>query len=175
MKVSEIIARYLNTFTSPVASNNIVSYYVNNRNPRNLERLRIAMKPSGYSLDQPGRNYWHKLEISVSSQYVTAKITHNNGFVFVTASTSEWAVKKHLYRATDLTSFVTVGKVLAQRCLECGLTEAYYDFQNTSKGPKVTALVEEIIKCGLTLTEPSIYVHPKPSDSERPEKPWEIE
>lgn len=31
-----------------------------NRNPRNLERLRIARKPSGYHLEKPGRSYWHK-------------------------------------------------------------------------------------------------------------------
>lgn len=33
-----------------------------NRNPRNLEKLRIAYKPSGYHLEQPGRNFWHKYE-----------------------------------------------------------------------------------------------------------------
>lgn len=31
-----------------------------NRNPRNLERLRIARKPQGYHLEVPGRMYWHK-------------------------------------------------------------------------------------------------------------------
>lgn len=31
-----------------------------NRNPRNLERLRIAYKPSGYHLEAPGREFWHK-------------------------------------------------------------------------------------------------------------------
>lgn len=34
--------------------------YKINRNPRNLERLRIAYKPSGYHLESPGRNFWHK-------------------------------------------------------------------------------------------------------------------
>lgn len=37
--------------------------YVFNRNPRNLEKLRIAYKPSGYHLDQPGRSFWHKYSI----------------------------------------------------------------------------------------------------------------
>lgn len=31
-----------------------------NRNPRNLERLRIARKPVGYKLEKPGHSYWHK-------------------------------------------------------------------------------------------------------------------
>jgi hypothetical protein len=31
-----------------------------NRNPRNLERLRIAWRPTGYHLEAPGREFWHK-------------------------------------------------------------------------------------------------------------------
>lgn len=33
---------------------------IRNRNPRNLERLRIARKPIGYILDKRERGYWHK-------------------------------------------------------------------------------------------------------------------
>lgn len=36
------------------------SQYVYNRNPRNLEKLRIAYKPAGYHLEKPGREFWHK-------------------------------------------------------------------------------------------------------------------
>jgi hypothetical protein len=39
---------------------NEVSPTFYNRNPRNLERLRIAYKPSGYHLEAPGREFWHK-------------------------------------------------------------------------------------------------------------------
>jgi hypothetical protein len=39
---------------------NDVSTTFYNRNPRNLERLRIAYKPSGYHLEAPGREFWHK-------------------------------------------------------------------------------------------------------------------
>lgn len=31
-----------------------------NRNPRNLEKIRIARKPDGYHLDAPGKKFWHK-------------------------------------------------------------------------------------------------------------------
>lgn len=31
-----------------------------NRNPRNLEKIRIARKPDGYHLDKPGKKFWHK-------------------------------------------------------------------------------------------------------------------
>lgn len=36
-----------------------------NRNPRNLERIRIARKPEGYHLDNPGRKFWHKFVFNV--------------------------------------------------------------------------------------------------------------
>lgn len=34
--------------------------FLTNRNPRNLEFLRIANKPEGYALDKPGRCFWNK-------------------------------------------------------------------------------------------------------------------
>ena len=33
---------------------------IENRNPRNLEFLRIARRPAGWTLEKPGRDYWHK-------------------------------------------------------------------------------------------------------------------
>lgn len=37
-----------------------VERYVYNRNPRNLERLAIAHRNAGWSLDKPNRTYYHK-------------------------------------------------------------------------------------------------------------------
>lgn len=34
--------------------------YVENRNPRNLEMMKIAYRPSGYHLEAPGRCFWHR-------------------------------------------------------------------------------------------------------------------
>lgn len=34
--------------------------YMYNRNPRNLEMMRIAYRPDGYHLDMPGRCFWNK-------------------------------------------------------------------------------------------------------------------
>lgn len=41
--------------------------YMINRNPRNLERLRIAYKPGGYHLENPGRSFWHKYDVAFKS------------------------------------------------------------------------------------------------------------
>lgn len=99
--------------------------YVYNRNPRNLEKLRIAYKPAGYHLEKPGREFWHKygcivllfnytlhhfchacwklifvrrLKITASKRHVTASVLHHTGMVPVLASTAEWAIRKQLFR-----------------------------------------------------------------------------
>lgn len=33
---------------------------ISNKNPRNLEMLRIARKPSGFHLERTSREYWHR-------------------------------------------------------------------------------------------------------------------
>lgn len=34
--------------------------FVHNRNPRNLEMMKIAYKPDGYHLEKPDKSYWHR-------------------------------------------------------------------------------------------------------------------
>lgn len=102
-----------------------LSQYVYNRNPRNLEKLRIAYKPAGYHLEKPGREFWHKyeckvllfnctlnnfcyvcwklvfvfrLQITTSKRHVTASVLHHTGMVPVLATTAEWAIRKQLFR-----------------------------------------------------------------------------
>jgi hypothetical protein len=48
---------------APLSENDIISKEFYNRNPRNLERLRVAWKPQGYHLEAVGpknRQFWHK-------------------------------------------------------------------------------------------------------------------
>ncbi|XP_076236683.1 mitochondrial ribosomal protein L18 isoform X2 [Calliopsis andreniformis] len=71
---------------------------IRNRNPRNLERLRIARKPCGYSLEKPGYSYWQRLVVNPSQRYVTAQIEHFENGPILTVSTQEWGLKKQLYR-----------------------------------------------------------------------------
>lgn len=50
------VLRKIQKLSQPTPGNS----YLINRNPRNLEFLRIAVKPSGYGLDKPGKQFWHK-------------------------------------------------------------------------------------------------------------------
>lgn len=54
-----------------VAKNGDISPIFTNRNPRNLEKLRIGYKPDGYHVDAPGKRFWHKYKL-----YVVSRWTH---------------------------------------------------------------------------------------------------
>ncbi|CAG5046904.1 unnamed protein product [Parnassius apollo] len=144
-----------------------------NRNPRNLERLRIARKPDGYHLEKPGRKYWHKLILTRSNRTVTAQVIHFINGPVIEAKTSEWALRKQLYSITDTCAYFNLGRIFAQRCLECGITEMYCDIKPV-KGGKVEKFLNEVVNGGVKLEEPDVYKKPNPWDQFRPEKPWEV-
>lgn len=58
--MSNLICINIKRFCSTSIELHPHSKYVYNRNPRNLEKLRIAYKPAGYHLDVPDREFWHK-------------------------------------------------------------------------------------------------------------------
>nr|ADP21469.1 mitochondrial ribosomal protein L17 [Antheraea yamamai] len=144
-----------------------------NRNPRNLERMRIARKPDGYHLGKPGRKFWHKLQLVTSNRTVTAQVIHFMNGPIVQAKTSEWALRKQLYSIMDTCAYINLGRVFAQRCLESGITEMYCDI-NPQKGGKVDKFLTEVVNGGIRLEEPEVYRKPNPWDMFRPEKPWEV-
>lgn len=95
-----------------------------------------------------------------------------NGTI-IEAKTSEWALRKQLYSPTDTCAYITLGKVLAQRCLESGISEMFCDIEAT-KGGKVDMFLNEVVSGGVRLEEPDIYKKPQPWDRLRPEKPWDV-
>ncbi|CAG9791180.1 unnamed protein product [Diatraea saccharalis] len=153
-------------------SSTITAEFVN-RNPRNLERIRIARKPDGYHLDKPGRKYWHKLVLTPSNRTVTAQVVHFVNGPVIQAKTSEWALRKQLYSINDTSAYINLAKVFTQRCLESGITEMHCDIIPT-KGGKVEKFLNELVDGGIKLTEPDVYKQPNPWDQHRPEKPWEV-
>lgn len=148
--------------------------YMINRNPRNLERLHIAYKPSGYHLEKPGRSFWYKLELNVSGRYITAGVRHFQNGPVVTASTSEWAIKKHLFKTKDTAAFINLARVLAARCLQSGITEMACNIEAVPNG-KLDKFLNTVRENGVTLTEHDRFKAALPWDVNRPEKPWEVE
>ncbi|KAL5242197.1 hypothetical protein ACI65C_009607 [Semiaphis heraclei] len=179
-----LVSRQSKNFLSSVTNTNIKrclgtasedpghAPFVYNRNPRNLEKLRIAYKPAGYHLEKPGREFWHKLQVTTSKRHVTASVLHHTGMVPIMASTAEWAIRKQLFSTLDKMAYITIGKVLAQRCLECGISDMINSYE-VLPNSKLDALLENLLKNGVRLGEDPRYKSPNPWDQERPEKPWE--
>ncbi|XP_014256129.1 39S ribosomal protein L18, mitochondrial [Cimex lectularius] len=154
-----------------VSSN--VGEFVFNRNPRSLEKLRIAFKPKGWHLEKPGKSFWHKLTFERTSRHLTSRLVHFKNGTVLTASTKEWAIRKFLYSTVDKSAYMNLGRVMSQRCLQCGITEMINDNLEV-KSDNLKLFYEEMEKNGISFQEPDAYVNPRPSDIERPEKSWEI-
>lgn len=160
------------TKTFSRSSSTVPNVFVN-RNPRNLERLRIARKPDGYHLDAPGRKFWHKLSLVSSKRTVSAQVVHYINGPVIEAKSSEWALQKQLYSVKDTCAYINLGRVFAQRCLESGISEMYCDIKAV-EGGKVDRFLKEVVSGGVILHEPEVYKKPNPWDQDRPEKPWQV-
>ncbi|KAJ8954199.1 hypothetical protein NQ318_005794 [Aromia moschata] len=155
--------------------NSEISPMFTNRNPRNLEKLRIGYKPDGYHVDRPGKNtFWHKLKLTSSGRYVTATVNHFENGEVLRASTSEWGIKKQLYRTLDTSAYINLGRVLADRCLQSGIIEISCDIAAPRPDGKVALFLKAVEDGGVSLKEPPQYKPSRPWDQERPEKPWEV-
>lgn len=67
----------------------------------------------------------HRLVLEKSNRHSTSWVEHHTGARVVSASTREWAIKKHLYSTTDINAIYNIGRILARRCLESGITEVF--------------------------------------------------
>ncbi|NXG10081.1 RM18 protein, partial [Sakesphorus luctuosus] len=103
------------------SENEVVAPDFTNRNPRNLEQLGLARKERGWKTTWPKREFWHRLRLERTQHYVEAFVERSNGDVVVSASTREWAIKRHLYSPKGVAACKNLGRVMAQRCLEAGI------------------------------------------------------
>ena len=49
--------------SSAPVTNNSINPFVTNRNPKNLEKLRLQKKPCGYSVDNEDVEYFHRYKL----------------------------------------------------------------------------------------------------------------
>ncbi|KYB27088.1 large ribosomal subunit protein uL18m [Tribolium castaneum] len=168
------IPRICRGFCTQTSANLPISENFVNRNPRNLERMRIGYKPDGYHLEKPGRCYWHKLNLRKTGRYIYATIDHFENGTVVKASTSEWALKKQLYKCRDTSAFYNLGRVLAERCLKFGLIEIRSDIVPPKPDGKVAQFLQALQEGGVVLQEPPQFKPARPWDQLRLEKPWEV-
>ncbi|GAB1300527.1 39S ribosomal protein L18, mitochondrial [Apodemus speciosus] len=130
--------------------NEAVAPEFTNRNPRNLELLGVARKERGWATVWP-----NQLRVRKTQHHVEAFVEHLNGQVVVSASTREWAIKKHLYSTRNVVACESIGRVLAQRCLEAGINFMVY--QPTpweASSDSIQRLQNAMTESGVMLREP---------------------
>ncbi|XP_007943455.1 39S ribosomal protein L18, mitochondrial [Orycteropus afer afer] len=135
--------------------NEAVAPEFTNRNPRNLELLAVARKERGWGTVWPSREFWHRLRVIRTQHHVEAFVEHLNGQIVVSASTREWAIKKHLYRTNNVVACESVGQILAERCLQAGINFMVY--QPTpweAASDSIKRLQSAVTEGGVVLREP---------------------
>lgn len=135
--------------------NEAVAPEFTNRNPRNLELLGVARKERGWATVWPSREFWHRLRVIRTQHHIEAVVEHQNGQVVISASTREWAIKKHLYSTRNVVACESIGRVLAQRCLEAGINFMVY--QPTpweASSDSIKRLQSAMAEGGVVLREP---------------------
>jgi len=159
-----------------IRNRDIVPQLVNNRNPHNLEKLRIADKATGWDLEVQDRSYWNKLVVDLSSRHINVKVVHVFGRTPVSVSTKEWCIKQFIYNTRDDVAAKTVGDVLGHRCLQLGITElACFLPEEERKKEKVSIILSALQEAGISLEEPSQIIIPWDLNYPTlPEKSWTV-
>eukprot|EP00112_Aurelia_sp_Birch-Aquarium-sp1_P010797 Seg2294.4 transcript_id=Seg2294.4/GoldUCD/mRNA.D3Y31 product="39S ribosomal protein L18 mitochondrial" pseudo=true protein_id=Seg2294.4/GoldUCD/D3Y31 len=130
-----------------------------NRNPRNLELLGYN-KPKGYGTLYKRRDFWNRLNLVISNNHITAFVDHHTGEILVSASTQEFAISRHLWRNNDTAAAMNVGRIIADRCKECGIERVFWWMKAERKMERALAFMEAVKEQGMLLTEPRRVVLP---------------
>ena len=171
------------TMSSLASANPPLKPMIKNRNPMNLEKMRIGFKPCGFPTEKRRRSYWNSLDLYISGKHTKAVVTHWTGRKVCSASTQEWAIKKFLYNYTDSAALKCVGTIIGQRCLETGISEVHLQIQPEDlKKERMRNFVDAIEATGLILQEPDQYFPFNPhanilspdETGKVPVRPWEV-
>ena len=81
---------------------------------------------------------------------------HNSGVVLVSASTAEFEITRHLYKTTDISAAKNLGRVLAQRCQEAGITRVYWEPQYGDRN-KLRVMFMVMSYCAVVTSFPVIF------------------
>jgi len=128
--------------------------YVTNRNPRNLEMLRIERKTRGFAMDKRNDSWWNKLLFEVTNSHTTGSVVHHTAGIIVSASSKEWCIRKHLYSGRDVSAAINIGRVLAHRCLLAGIDNLCVEFtQEERQLEKIGLFLNALESGGVEVSE----------------------
>ncbi|KAJ7388724.1 ribosomal protein L18 [Desmophyllum pertusum] len=107
-------------------------------------------------------DFYNKLKFLITNRHTRAQVLHNSGLVLVSASTTELEITRHLYKTTDITAAKNIGRVLAQRCLEAGITRVRWEMKYGDKHKlRVNTFSQAIKEGGVILSETKKVISPE--------------
>ncbi|XP_052073076.1 39S ribosomal protein L18, mitochondrial-like isoform X2 [Mytilus californianus] len=127
-----------------------------NRNPRNLEQMALARKRQGWKFQSPTREYYNKLVFDKTSKHTSGKVVHWTGDTVVSASTKEWAIRRHLYSVKDVSAAQNIGSILAQRCLEAGVSCVFLGEKENFTSEAGMSFLKAVEEGCISLQEPEV-------------------
>lgn len=140
--------------TKPVVEKKFI-----NRNPRNLEFLGIAWKRLGWKFQYPNKEFYHRIVFERTNRHTAAFVEHSSGVKIILASTKELAIARHLYSTTDVSAAENIGRVLAERCKQSGITEMIlHQGENDDRSEKFQSFQKALVDGGIDLSEPEEVV-----------------
>lgn len=93
-----------------------------------------------------------RLNLLLSHRHVKAYVEDQKGNILVKASTAEFEIRQHLYKANDVSAATNIGRVIAERCICAGLNRVSMYTTDLRKKEKV--LYQSI--CPI---KPLVYCH----------------
>jgi len=73
----------------------------------------------------------------MSTRHISARVIHNNGSEVVAASSKELCIGRYLYKTNDCSAAYNVGRVIAYRCKNAGLTRVTWEKKSGRNNGKV--------------------------------------
>ncbi|KAF7638826.1 hypothetical protein Mgra_00001634 [Meloidogyne graminicola] len=151
-----------------------VKHFVN-KNPRNMEMLRLLRKPNGWEFekDRTRKNFIYRVDFVTTKNSTTATVIHfEQGKTVIEASTNEKSVRNQLYSPTDVSAAQNIGRLIARRCamagikyLTSGITE-----EELEGSKRRSAFINALEESGIILFEPESIPHTHIND---PNLTWE--
>jgi len=144
---------------SKVDPNHINPNFIN-RNPRNLELMGLGRKRKGWQFQYPPVMFYHRVKVNFSNN-TSAYVEHCDGDTVVTASTKETCIARHLYSTADVAAAENIGRVLAGRCREAGVTSMrVVPPEYADRSDKWTRFLAAFQEGGIELNE-ALEIHPE--------------
>ena len=73
----------------------------------------------------------------LTNRHVKAYVEDQNGNILAKASTEEFDIRKHLFKANDVSAAMNIGHIIADRCLCAGLNRVSMYTTDIRKKEKV--------------------------------------